>query len=77
MWCKLKLPIFSEPTTARYTAEQRGANAGELPLNIVQVDRYTVFSDSENIVECSPSGLSTPNETVDKDKERLAWQVIK
>ena len=48
---------------ADMTEEQRRAITGEWPLNIVHVDRCDdrihVFSNSVNIKERSPSGLST------------------
>ena len=33
------------------TSEQRGAIAGEWPLNIVQVDRYTVLLSTHQVAE--------------------------
>ena len=38
----------------------RGPQHTGVALNVVQVNRHTVFSDSANILEHSPSGLSTP-----------------
>ena len=66
MWCKIKLHIFSEPALAQCTAAQGGCIAGERPLNFVQVDRYTVFSDSVNIAELFQSDLSTQKSTPTK-----------
>ena len=43
-------------------------------LNFAKVNRYTVSSDGLNIVERSPSGLSTPLKRI--DEKRIAWHAI-
>ena len=71
---KIKFHIFREPATTCCTTEQHVANnARECPLNFVQVDRHTVFSDSANILERSPSGLRTQGCTPMKRLIRNSW----
>ena len=69
---KIKFHIFSEPATTCCTAEQYVAkNACEWRLNFVQVDLYSVFIDSVNIVE---RWLKLSKETV--QKKLLPWHAI-
>ena len=46
--------------------QNTGPIVGAWPPNIVQVDQYTIFNDSANIAEHSPSGLSTQGSTPSK-----------